>query len=352
MTLVSVVLPVYQGAPWIRGALDCLAAQTHRPLEILVVDDASSDGTPAVVEDWRARHPDLSVRLIVRPENGGPGVARNDALALARGAYVAFLDADDRCVPWRLARQLARLEAEPGLGSVGAWYDMVDADGTPVAARRLSVTAGEMAWAALIHPPFLLSTLMTRRALCRPGIFAPRHQGEDAPAQRRLLWQAPAAMIEEVLVTYRTDPHRPQDPRMGVAMAEDLAPLTGPLSAAEAWALHDALLAFPNRVTPAAIAAVSGLFTLLGVFRGLRPAWMTRPEYNRLFEGYLDLAAPFLAAHGESLLAPPSPQAPRVAPWMGPWEAEWRAGEARSDRPRPKEIFPPVGGDSPSKLSG
>lgn len=105
---ISCIVPVHNGAAWLAEALDSLLAQTVPPLEIVVVDDGSTDATATIAE----RYGD-PIRL-VRQERGGPAAARNRGVALARGALIAFQDADDRSHPQRLERQWERLRAVPG----------------------------------------------------------------------------------------------------------------------------------------------------------------------------------------------------------------------------------------------
>src|SRR5690606_32136288 len=94
---VSVVVPCYNVEGFVRRAVESAAAQTHRPLEIICVDDGSTDGTLGVLRELEAEHPGL-VRVLAGP-NGGAPAARNRGLKEARGEYVQFLDADDELAP-------------------------------------------------------------------------------------------------------------------------------------------------------------------------------------------------------------------------------------------------------------
>lgn len=102
--LISVILPAYDAAAHLDGAIASVLAQTWRELELVVADDASSDGTAALVEAWRRR--DARVRLVRLSENGGPARARNVAIAESRGDWLALLDADDAYLPARIERLL------------------------------------------------------------------------------------------------------------------------------------------------------------------------------------------------------------------------------------------------------
>jgi glycosyltransferase involved in cell wall biosynthesis len=152
--LVSCVVPVHNGERFLAEALDSVFGQTHRPIEVLVADDGSTDGTPAVVAAYGTR-----VRY-VRQDNAGPAAARNLGLGIARGEFVGFLDADDRWPPGKLARQLERFVARPELGvSATHVQNFWMAEVADEAARlKRSRHAGPV-------PGYVASTLLVRRSL-------------------------------------------------------------------------------------------------------------------------------------------------------------------------------------------
>lgn len=106
---VSCIVPVYNGEAYLAEALDSILAQTLPALEVLVVDDGSSDGTAAVARRYGKRI------AYLHQLHMGQSAARNHGLRVARGDLVAFLDADDLADPARLARQVARFQAKPEL---------------------------------------------------------------------------------------------------------------------------------------------------------------------------------------------------------------------------------------------
>jgi glycosyltransferase involved in cell wall biosynthesis len=116
-SLISVVLPTYNRLGRTLDALESALAQKWRPLEILVIDDGSTDGSGDRLEDYLAhrREPGVEITLI-RQTNQGPSLARNAGLALARGRYIAFLDSDDTWLPEKLNRQISVLEQFPECG--------------------------------------------------------------------------------------------------------------------------------------------------------------------------------------------------------------------------------------------
>lgn len=110
--LITVVIGVYNGARYLAEAIDSVVAQTHERLELIVVDDGSTDESGAIAAGYGP-----PVRAI-RQENGGMAAARNRAIPEAQGNYLAFLDADDRFPPDKLTRQLAVFAADSTLDVV------------------------------------------------------------------------------------------------------------------------------------------------------------------------------------------------------------------------------------------
>jgi glycosyltransferase involved in cell wall biosynthesis len=109
MPLVSVIVPVHNGAAYIENAIASALSQQGCDLEVIVVDDASRDRTREIVAKCLRRDPRL--RLMSLSTRGGPSVARNAGITAATGIWIAVLDADDRYRPYRLARLLAAAEA-------------------------------------------------------------------------------------------------------------------------------------------------------------------------------------------------------------------------------------------------
>jgi hypothetical protein len=125
-TLIAVVVPAYNAARTLARTLESALNQTHRALEVLVVDDGSSDGTAALAREFSER--DSRLRVIVQP-NGGVARARNRGIQEARAKYVAPLDADDLWHPTKLAKQLAVLSAAPaGTAFVYCAFRTIDED--------------------------------------------------------------------------------------------------------------------------------------------------------------------------------------------------------------------------------
>ena len=177
--LVSVILPVYNRASWVARAVESVHAQTHRDLELLVVDDGSTDGTRRVLDGLVPR-----VRVL-KQSHAGAEAARNLGLEHARGEFVAFIDSDDVWYADRLSRQLP-LFRRAEVGVVFGNAALVDYRRTPplrlkrtffdgVRPSRGRVT-GELARGCFL--PFS-SVLVRRRCLAETGGFTPGRVAAD-----------------------------------------------------------------------------------------------------------------------------------------------------------------------------
>ena len=132
--LVSVVIPTYNRAYCLPRTIETVLAQTHQNWELLIVDDGSTDGTGEMITSRYGHQP--RIRYVYQP-NAGVSNARNTAIRLAQGDFVAFLDSDDLWKPWKLEIQLQCMRALPEIGMV--WTDMeaVDPEGHIVDPRHL-----------------------------------------------------------------------------------------------------------------------------------------------------------------------------------------------------------------------
>jgi glycosyltransferase involved in cell wall biosynthesis len=121
--LVSVIVPAYNAGRYIDRTLLSVRGQTYANLEILVVDDGSSDDTPDIV----MRHAGLDARIrLIRQDNAGVAAARNTGIGQARGRYIAPIDADDLWAPEKIARQIAAVHgATATIGLVYSWYILI-----------------------------------------------------------------------------------------------------------------------------------------------------------------------------------------------------------------------------------
>jgi len=163
-SVVSVVLPVYNGELYLSQALDSLLAQTYRPLEVIAVDDGSTDSTAAILRAYADRV------ITIRQPNQGTAAARNAGIARATGPYLSFMDADDILHPEKIERQVACLEVHPEAHLCNSYVQnfwMSD-----IAHEKERLRDWSM---ATPQPGFLLQAIVVRRpAFDRVGLFDDR----------------------------------------------------------------------------------------------------------------------------------------------------------------------------------
>ncbi|MGL4314564.1 MAG: glycosyltransferase family 2 protein [Sphingomonas sp.] len=203
---VSVITPVFNGAHLIAETLASLHAQHFDDFEAIIVDDCSTDGTPDIVRAMIEASGDTRFRLVRAAENGGPVKARNLAVAQACGRYIAALDADDLCLPERLARQVAYLEAHADVVLVGTAAEVLD-QGSVRASRLPSITTPALIeWMLQIGNPLVWSSVMMRADAARalsPFTRPERVYAEDFDLYHRLMPLGRIARIDEPLLLYR-----------------------------------------------------------------------------------------------------------------------------------------------------
>jgi glycosyltransferase involved in cell wall biosynthesis len=169
--LVTVLIPAFNAEATIRRALDSALAQDYSAFEVLVVDDGSRDRTSEVVADYFEK----GVRLLRLPRNRGEGGVLNEGIKVAKGDYIAFLDADDEWLPGKLSKQVARLEANPNATMATCGCLFVDVCGTVVEEFGMPPPglAKNEIWRALLAATAIAKPCVVARAaaLARVGPF-------------------------------------------------------------------------------------------------------------------------------------------------------------------------------------
>jgi glycosyltransferase involved in cell wall biosynthesis len=196
--LVSIVIPCYNQGRYLHQAIESARRQSYPNVEVLVVDDGSTDDTVAVA----AVHPAVIYR---RQENAGTAVARNHGLRDSRGEYVVFLDADDRLLPDAVARGVDYLAAHPDAAFVTGHVRLIDEAGTP---GVLPVQDHEPAgYAALLRWNYIWTpgvVTYRRSALEAAGGFDPSAGGSaDVELNLRLARRLPIGCHHRVILEYR-----------------------------------------------------------------------------------------------------------------------------------------------------
>ncbi|MCA0448919.1 MAG: glycosyltransferase [Proteobacteria bacterium] len=199
---ISVLMAVYNGAVYLREAIDSVLAQTYREFEFVIVDDGSTDATPSIL----ASYADQRLRIMTLVGNRGHTTALNEGWRACRGAYIARMDGDDICHPERFARQVAMLDANPELGIVGSAVWIVDASGKRLDYAPQPTGDGAIRFVAMTRNPFHHPTVMWRNAafLARGLTFDERYQAnQDLDLWTRALPAMCAANSRLPLLSYR-----------------------------------------------------------------------------------------------------------------------------------------------------
>jgi glycosyltransferase involved in cell wall biosynthesis len=200
--LISIIIPTYNYAHLLPRALNSVLSQLAEDVELLVVNDGSTDQTSLVLADYVARYPRIQV---IEQHNGGAGSARNNGIRQARGRYVLLLDADDELLPAALSSLRDVVRLTPAVGMVLGAYVSVSADGqerlrkpTPVP----TVPAAELARQYLLQKRIAIShccSLFRRDLLLRRPYPESLRNGEDIAVFAYLLVSAPVALTQEPL---------------------------------------------------------------------------------------------------------------------------------------------------------
>lgn len=245
---VTVLMTTYNGAALIGESIASIIAQTYSDFELLVVDDASTDETRAVVEGFA----DPRIRLLLLPENRGIVAARNIGFAETRGRYVAALDHDDLSDPGRLAIQVAHLDAHPEIVLVASEVrflsegqlrpSMRPPGGDALATRWQLLTGNHLSWS---------SVMFRADAVRRLGVFmrSEFELADDFDFYHRLLRIGDIVRLDRVLTTYRyheTNASRLRRAAMVQAAARVLSEAYVPWLGAEAAEAAELLAQMPT----------------------------------------------------------------------------------------------------------
>jgi len=183
MPQVSVIIPSYNQARFVGATVESVLAQTHPDVEIIVVDDGSTDDTRGVLAAYGAK-----IHYIYQ-ENRGLPRARNTGFLASQGDYLLFLDSDDLIYPDKLELHVALLDAEPGLGLVYSAWQQINEEGTQVLGEVRPNEQGQLLKKLLLRRFFFFASAAVVRRACleRVGLFDESLRwGDDADMWLRL----------------------------------------------------------------------------------------------------------------------------------------------------------------------
>ncbi|TNE91692.1 MAG: glycosyltransferase family 2 protein [Deltaproteobacteria bacterium] len=210
MPRVSIITPAYKVADLLAETAASVRAQTFADWEWVIAEDGSPDDTLAVAQALAAEDPRIRV-LAPGSDTGSAAAARNRAMAVARGEFFAFLDADDVWLPEKLATQVALLDAHPEIGGVACRYEVFGYDGAERDNIRMQGPSGAVPYdEAVTRTPWLTTCFVMRRA-CYDELGGmdpdPRlRSGQDYEYWLRLLTRFTIWRTDEVLARWRQFP--------------------------------------------------------------------------------------------------------------------------------------------------
>jgi glycosyltransferase involved in cell wall biosynthesis len=218
--IVTVLMAVHDTEPYVRESIDSVLGQSLTDLQLIIVDDASSDSSWEIAMAAAAR----DERIIARRRDvcGGASAALNDGLALATGDYITRQDADDVSEPRRLEAQVAFLHARPECAGVGTQARFISPEGAPLAATSFPTRDAELQARLIETMCFIGPTVMTRRATLAAAEFRfdPDLSGsEDYDLCLRLAERGALANLPDLLYLYRQHPASVSHSRRHVQLA-------------------------------------------------------------------------------------------------------------------------------------
>jgi len=200
---VTVLMPVYNGERYLNEAVDSILGQTFTDFEFLIIDDASTDKTPEILRSYD----DPRIRVVTNEENLGLSKSLNKGLALARGEFIARMDADDVSYPYRLQVQHEFMTQHPGAGVIGSWAEYIDRKGEIVHRYRAPIFPEENYFYLHFQNCIVHSSVMFRKdvVISNNGYDESIDKAQDFELWNRLSKIVDIHQIPEFLVQWRDE---------------------------------------------------------------------------------------------------------------------------------------------------
>lgn len=154
--LVSVIMPVYNGMPFLKQATKSILEQTYKNFEFIIIDDSSTDNT----FQYLNRLKDKRIKLIKNKKNLGLAASLNIGLKIAKGNYIARMDADDVSLPNRFEEQIKFMTQNPSIDLCGTWVDLIDEKGMKIGEKKYPIKSDQVKnaitwYTAVVHPTYM-----------------------------------------------------------------------------------------------------------------------------------------------------------------------------------------------------
>ena len=200
---VTVLMSVYNDEKFLSGGIESILNQTFTNFEFLIINDASTDSTSAILQEYARK--DSRVRVLNNENNMGLTVSLNNGLNSALGKYIARLDSDDISLKQRLERQVNFLDKHPKIGVLGSGAEIIDVDGNITGKFTPSTSPAVIRWRLLFGNCMLHSTVMFRRdiVLQAGGYPSDCFIAQDYDLWSRLMFKTDICQLPDTLVNYR-----------------------------------------------------------------------------------------------------------------------------------------------------
>ena len=198
---ISVIMPVYNGEIFIRDAIESILNQTYRNFEFIIINDGSFDKTQEIIESY----PDSRIICLENKKNIGVANSRNRGLSIARGSYIAIMDADDISIPDRFSKQLVFLKGHPEVGVCGGGMKVIDRDGRKIKTRTPPTLHQVIHWALMFNCCIAQPTVMCKKAIIQDigGYNSEFIPADDYDLWTRIIGHHKIANLSEFLLEYR-----------------------------------------------------------------------------------------------------------------------------------------------------
>jgi glycosyltransferase involved in cell wall biosynthesis len=198
--LVSIVIPVHNGEEYIKEAIDSCLNQTYKNIEIIVVDDESTDNTLKILREYGDR-----ITVIHVEKQNGLGNVLNIGIRASKGEYIARMDADDVMYPDRISKQLDYMLSNPNCVAVGGQIDIIDKDGNITDHREYAVEDKDIKKNMFLFQPFAHPAVMLRRSALEDVSLYPENiwKVEDVKLFFLLSKEGEFHNIEDTVLKYR-----------------------------------------------------------------------------------------------------------------------------------------------------
>lgn len=199
--LISVIMPVYNAAPFLREAIRSIKWQTYKNWELIAVDDGSTDSSVDILRSFADRDPRIKVYTYSR--NVGLSRALNRGLKVAEGEIIARMDADDYSLPRRFEAQLAHLKNNPELVAIGCQTELIDENGETIGSKHFPTQPKQLRAMMMEMMPIQHPTLMTYASVIRKIRYENHTTAEDVSLFFQLLQYGEFGNVPKALFQYR-----------------------------------------------------------------------------------------------------------------------------------------------------